>query len=204
MPRTISTKPDYSVRWWRRHGYEPPERDVFAILENEVEYRFFTPPPEGRGQVLQGDARTASRLFPGLVEKVKLVIASPPYLDTTNFAEDQWLRLWFLGGPERPLNIRADDRHTSAAHYWKFLQEAWAGIRDLLRPDARLIIRIGGARLALDEIAQGLVSSLEEGLRRSLSLEEQRRSEISGGQVRSFQARTRDARFEYDFHFHLR
>jgi DNA methylase len=203
MPRTISTKPDYSVRWWRRHGYEPPKRDVFTILENEIEYRFFTPPPEGRGQILHGDARAASLLFPGLAEKVKLVITSPPYLDTTNFAEDQWLRLWFLGGLERPLKVRADDRHTSAAYYWKFLQEAWGGIRDLLRPDARLIIRIGGARLAPDEIAQGLLSSLKEGLSRNLSLEEQRKSEISGGQVRSFQAKARGARFEYDFHFQL-
>ena len=23
----------------------------------------------------------------------------PPYLDVTHFEEDQWLRLWFLGGP---------------------------------------------------------------------------------------------------------
>ena len=203
MPRTISTKPDYSVRWWRHNGYEPPERDVFTILGNEVEYRFLTPPPEGRGKILQGDARTASRLFPGLSEKVKLVITSPPYLDTTNFAEDQWLRLWFLGGPERPLKVRADDRHTSTAYYWKFLQEAWAGICDLLRPDARLIIRIGGARLTQADIAQGLISSLEEGLGRRLALEEQRMSEISGGQVRSFQAKARGARFEYDFHFRL-
>jgi DNA methylase len=201
MPRTISTKPDYSVRWWRLHGYQPPERDVFAILENEVEYRFFTPPPEGRGEVLQGDARIASRLFPSLVEKVKLVITSPPYLDTTNFAEDQWLRLWFLGGLERPINVRGDDRHTSAPHYWKFLQEAWAGIRELLRTDAHLIIRIGGARLALDDLVQGLVFSLEEGLNRRVSLEEQRMSEIAGGQVRSFQAKPRGTRFEYDFHF---
>ncbi len=203
MPRTISTKPDYSVRWWRRNGYEPPERDVFAILENEVEYRFASAPPEGKGEVVQGDARNASQLFAGLLGKVKLVITSPPYLDTTNFAEDQWLRLWFLGGPERPVNVRADDRHTNAVSYWRFLQEAWAGISALLQPDARLIIRIGGTKLALEEITEGLVESLSAGLSRSLSLVELRTSEISGGQVRSFQAKAKGARFEHDFHFSL-
>src|SRR6266478_5977686 len=30
MPRTISTKPAYSVRWWRQKGCLPPERDVFS------------------------------------------------------------------------------------------------------------------------------------------------------------------------------
>ena len=34
MPRTISTKPAYSVRWWQKNGYEPPPRDVFAILRH--------------------------------------------------------------------------------------------------------------------------------------------------------------------------
>lgn len=204
MPRTISTKPDYSVRWWKRYGYEPPERDVFSILESEVEYRFLTPPPAGRGEVLRGDARKASLLFPDLVGQVGLVITSPPYLDTTHFAEDQWLRLWFLGGPDRPARVGAsDDRHTSVVSYWNFLAEAWAGLRDLLRPDARLIIRIGGAKLNVEEIARGLSSSLEKGLGQKPSVVERGASEISGGQVRSFQKQTRGPRFEYDFHFRL-
>jgi hypothetical protein len=204
MPRTISTKPDYSVRWWRSHGYTPPERDIFSILEREIEYRFLTPPPERKGEILRGDARTASTLFPSLTRRVSLVITSPPYLDTTNFAEDQWLRLWFLGGPERPVNVRADDRHTNVFSYWNFLQEAWAGLRDLLQPDARLIIRIGGSKLRLEDIALGLSASLEAGIGQPLSLVEQWTSEISGGQVRSFQTRARGPRFEYDFHFALR
>ena len=34
MPRTISTKPAYSVRWWRAKKCFAPERDVFPILRN--------------------------------------------------------------------------------------------------------------------------------------------------------------------------
>ena len=205
MPRTISTKPEYSVRWWRRNGCEPPPRDVFSILRDEIEYRFHTPPPEGRAKVLRGDARAAAELFPDLEGKVKLVITSPPYLDTTNFVEDQWLRLWFLGGADRPqAGVKTgDDRHTSVANYWKFLQEAWAGLRGLLDRDAHLIIRIGGAKLEWTEIAQGLLTSLERGLDRPFSIIEQKTSAISGSQVRSFQANVSGPRFEYDFHFSI-
>jgi hypothetical protein len=204
MPRTISTKPEYSIRWWQKNDCKPPERDVFAILKNEIEYRYITPPPQARAEILRGDARIASRLFFGLVGQVKLVITSPPYLDTTNFAEDQWLRLWFLGEEVRLGGLgRRDDRHTSTSNYWKFLREAWEGTRDLLQPEARLVIRIGGARLSLEEISEGLIVSLRMGLGQSVFLVEQRASPISGGQVRSFQTNVKPSRLEYDFHFLL-
>ena len=66
MPRTISTKPDYSVRWWRRKGCVPPYRDVFEILERMLAYRFYTPPAEKRGRMVQADARRAADAFPEL------------------------------------------------------------------------------------------------------------------------------------------
>jgi len=31
MPRTISTKPDYSIRWWRERGLKPPRRETLRI-----------------------------------------------------------------------------------------------------------------------------------------------------------------------------
>ena len=71
MPRTISTKPGYSVRWWRQHGYVPPRRDVFEILERMIEYRFRTRPPAISGGVLQADAGTPETPF------LRLPAASP-------------------------------------------------------------------------------------------------------------------------------
>ena len=38
----------------------------------------------------------AGETFPKLKGRVTDFITSPPYLDTTNYREDQWLRLWFL------------------------------------------------------------------------------------------------------------
>ena len=69
MPRTISTKPDYSVRWWTRGGYEPPSRDVFEILERMLEYRFRRPrhgPILSPSPSVVAPARVASRGHPWL------------------------------------------------------------------------------------------------------------------------------------------
>src|SRR6266850_1873965 len=115
MPRTISTKPDYSVRWWKKKKLTPPKRDVFHILREMIDYRFASPPPNRRGMVKHVDARRAINAFPDYEGKVSMVITSPPYLDTTDFEEDQWLRLWFLGGPSRPKSRPdTDHRHVSA------------------------------------------------------------------------------------------
>jgi|SRR5215208_4843452 len=201
MPRTISTKPGYSVRWWKSKGCCPPERDVFSILNNEIEYRLASAAPTGVARIELGDVRDASSTFSAYKEQVSLVITSPPYLDTTNFMEDQWLRLWMLGGPDRPANNRGDHRHYSQEHYWTFLSEAWEGIGDLLKQKATLIIRLGGSKLSFDVARDRLTHSLETGLARKVALNESRVSDIVGGQLRSFSPNAKGIKVEFDFRF---
>jgi hypothetical protein len=204
MPRTISTKPDYSMRWWKKNGYVAPERDAFAVVRNDVLYRYASEIPSITGRVRAGNARRAAAIFPELTGKVGLVITSPPYLDTTNFEEDQWLRLWFLGGPDRPNRVyRGDHRHFSAERYWTFLTQVWAGISALLRRDARLIIRIGGPKLDFATAEEGLGRTLRAALGGHLDLVEKRISFIKDGQHRSFRPALRGKRAEYDFHWQL-
>ncbi len=204
MPRTISTKPGYSVRWWRKNGYEAPERNVFAILRELLSYRMTSPAASIRGKVMEGDARQASEMFPELAGQVRLVICSPPYVDTTNYIEDQWLRLWFLGGPPAAhRGLATDDRHRNLEDYWRFLTEAWAGLRDLLSDGARLIIRIGGRKLNRDTCQADLAESLEEGLSTSLALFESRESRITGNQTRAFRPGAKGCQVEFDYHFIL-
>ena len=170
MPRTISTKPDYSVRWWTRRGCAPPPRDVFEILERMLEYRFRTRPPDGAAEVVQTDARRAADKFPALAGQVTDVITSPPYLDTTNYREDQWLRLWFLGGEPLVPSRRGDDRHYNKDIYWTFIQASMGGLGPLLAEQARIVIRIGGRRLQKAEARDGLLRSLTNGLCRDVRL----------------------------------
>ena len=206
MPRTISTKPDYSVRWWTEKGYTAPERDVFAVVQRMARYRLRHPPAALRGVVRRRDARGAAACFPGLRRSVSLMVTSPPYLDTTHYAEDQWLRLWFLGGPERPTSrTDGDDRHTNQEAYWQFLTEAWAGCAALLRDDAVIVVRIGGARIGKDDLLTGLRRSLASGLASVdvRTLHAGSTTAIRNRQTNVFRPGTTRERYEHDFAFRL-
>ncbi len=204
MPRTISTKPGYSIRWWRRHGYQPPHRDVFSILRHMTEYRFRTAPPRGRGSVAMSDARRAASAFPELSATVSDVITSPPYLDTTNYFEDQWLRLWFLGGDPVVNHSGGDGRHYNPSKYWTFLTEAWAGVAPLLATKSRVVVRIGSRKLARLEIKKALTHSLERGTNRRVELIGAGVSSVAKQtQANSFRGSRPSPTIEHDFCFLL-
>jgi hypothetical protein len=203
MPRTISTKPAYSVRWWRQNECFPPERDVFQILRTCAEYRYQSPVPALKGRVVEGDARRAGTLLRPYKERVKLVITSPPYLDITDYHEDQWLRLWFLGGPSKPVTGQGkDDRHRRIAAYWEFMSEAWKGVVPLLQGSAQVVVRIGGTRLGQEELRAGLLGSLNS-TGQKFRLAEARQTDIKNGQRRIFQSTPDQASVEHDFRFKL-
>jgi hypothetical protein len=123
-------------------------------LQHDVPYR--------QGIALQGDARETTRLLESWRGKVQAVITSPPYLDVTNFEEDQWLRLWLLGGPPRPTygRISKDDRHTNVESYWRFLAEAWQGVTGLVGKGGFIVCRIGGKNQDADSLARGMVATI--------------------------------------------
>ena len=202
MPRTISTKAAYSVRWWRRHDCAPPERDVFSILRYMTAYRYRTPPPVLRGEAVLGDARDAGSTFRHLRGKVTDVITSPPYLDTTNYREDQWLRLWFLGEKATDRQRRGDGRHYHMGSYRPFLVEAWNGMRQLLGEVARIVIRIGGRRLGKEEAMEILHGSLSTGLGRSIRvLDAGVSSRVKHSQANAFRGGKPSPTMEHDFCF---
>lgn len=163
MPHSISLKPAYSLGYWRRKNLWAPRHDVFEFLRERAEFRLEHDPPAKRGKVALCDVRNAGRVFRRYLGQVDAVITSPPYLDTTRFEEDQWLRLWFLGSSPKPTygQISSDDRHTSIAEYISFLKEGWAGIRILLRRTATIVLRIGSKDLDHATIVQLTTDSLK-------------------------------------------
>lgn len=206
MPRTISTKPDYSVRWWNERGLLPPRRPTFETLRKAATFRYRMPPADRQGVVRLADARSAADTFAEYRGEVKLVVTSPPYLDTTDYAEDQWLRLWFLGGKPRPeLRKNKDDRHTRAEMYWTFLEESWIGLAPLLSTNATIVIRIGGGRLTKEDLLNGLTT----GLRKALPLHdvapihEGVTSSIRPRETSAFRPAPSRANVEHDFVYRL-
>jgi hypothetical protein len=203
MPRTISTKPAYSVRWWQRNECVPPKRNVLTILRTCAEYRYQSPVARLKGRIVEGDARRAATLLRAYRKRVSLVITSPPYLDITDYHEDQWLRLWFLGGAAKPISGQGkDDRHRRVEAYWQFLREAWAGMVPLLQDSAQVVVRIGGTRLGEEELRTGLLESLNS-TGRKFKLLESRQTDIANSQSRMFLTTPQKASVEHDFRFKL-
>jgi DNA methylase len=202
MPRTISTKPAYSVRWWEKHGYVAPHRDAFAILRGMVDFRFRTPPPDNRGEIAESDARKAKTAFPHLEGQVTDIITSPPYLDTTNYREDQWLRLWFLGEDPKSTQAHGDGRHHNKALYWTFLKEAWEGVAPLLAPQARIVVRIGGRKLTKEDMYQNLFTGIGEATGRVITpVDHGVTSPVKRTQANSFRGSKASLTVEHDFCF---
>jgi hypothetical protein len=166
MPRTISTKPDYSLRFWERHKYIAPDRDVFNLLRDRADYRYESPTPSRQGHVLNLDMRELSRArLPG---PVKCVITSPPYLNVTDYGEDQWLRLWFLGGEPHPTRgvVSRDDRHRSPDSYWRLIADMWRMLSAVVAPKATVVVRLGGKNLAPEQLVTALAGTAKVAPRR--------------------------------------
>lgn len=96
MPRTYATKPASAIRFWRKHKMRAPRVDTAALITRRLEYLLEDVPASPGGKVMCGDAL---HLLPRLATKSDLVITSPPYMGLRTYVPDQWLRLWFLGGP---------------------------------------------------------------------------------------------------------
>lgn len=205
MPRTISTKPDYSIRYWRRHNLQPPARDVFDILRQRAEYRLSADIPSLRGSVALTDARRASGVFARFKKQVNLIVTSPPYLDVTRFEEDQWLRLWFLGHEPFPTysKVSVDDRHTAPTKYWEFLRSVWSGLAGMLAPKSVMICRIGTKHQSIEDLASSLSSSLRAAFPKTRVLRPAVVSNIRNRQTEYFHPGTTGCLREVDFAFQL-
>jgi hypothetical protein len=205
MPRTISTKPDYSVRFWSSRNWYPPSRDVFDLILNRIDYRYVSSVPKAQSFVFHADMRKLPYLLDAHRLPVRCVITSPPYLDVTNFEEDQWLRLWFLGGPPYPTRNRlnSDDRHTQEGKYWSFIADMWRSLGAVLQKNAHIVLRIGSRRQSPDVIRSCLRhTSVKSG--RKVQIVSSRTSEIRNRQTRAFCPRSRGCLLEVDFHFLMR
>ena len=204
MPRTISTKPDYSVRFWDKHGYTAPHRDAFGLLRKMTDYRYESTPPESTAHVFNADMRELPRLLRDSRTPIRCVITSPPYLDVTSFEEDQWLRLWFLGGPPHPTyrQVSRDDRHEDLASYWGLIADLWRVLGCVLSPKADIVIRIGGKGVTPEHLVNGLVVTSAFSKRKAL-LAYHDVSSIKRRQTDSFRPGSKGCSFEVDCHFRL-
>lgn len=204
MPHTIATKPEYSIRFWQARGFTAPRRDAFALLRDRIEYRYASAPPTARGLIVRSDMRKLDDSRGDWPGPVRCVITSPPYFDVTNFEEDQWLRLWFLGGPSHPTRrqVSTDDRYEDATKYWAMIADFWRMLGRTLATDAHVVVRIGARRLTPAELLAGLRETGSASDRR-IDLVSNRTNEIRRRQTDAFRPGSTGCKVELDCHFRV-
>jgi hypothetical protein len=203
MAHTIAMKPQYAMRYWKTHDLIAPERNVFDILFKKASYRLDAKIADGKGVVKRIDVRKVACAFQKYSGQVAAVITSPPYLDVTNFEEDQWLRLWFVGGQPRPTYglISKDDRHDSSARYFEFLRQAWAGVAPLIRRKAVVTCRIAANKITPNELATRLIQSFGAVWPKGGLIGPPTQTALNNRQTNTFLPGTTGCIREYDFSF---
>lgn len=146
MPRTVAFKPGPAMAYWAKKNITPPRIDVLELLARKLARIEKTVPPV-RGStpadVVQADAR-APRAFPAKIDDGPVVvITSPPYYGMRTYVQDQWLRAWFLGGPDTVVYGGPQVAHSSHEDFARSLGEVWANIADRTEGELRLYVRFG-------------------------------------------------------------
>lgn len=143
MPRTFSTKPDYSVKYWKSHNHRPKYVSTLQLIKKKAEYFFNEYLPKSvEGKIINADSRTFD--FQSLDRTFNWVITSPPYYGMSTYEQDQWLRNWFLGGTDVvDYSSKYQVKHHSEDIFINDLSTVWANTSQVCEPEAKLIIRFG-------------------------------------------------------------
>ncbi len=144
-PRTYAPKPAYATRYWQGRGLAPESIDILAVIERRAK-RYYTIALDVAGAVRQGDSRAAGALRPETRgTRFDWVITSPPYYGMQTYIPDQWLRNWFVGGPDTvDYTNRVQIAHSSPEVFTADLRQVWRNVAEVCAEDARMVIRFGG------------------------------------------------------------
>jgi hypothetical protein len=145
-PRTYAPKPNYAVRFWRRHRLRPPKVDIRRVVERRALRYYSATLPLPEGAVFLGDSRRTD-LFEHRIGRgcVDWIVTSPPYYGLRTYRPDQWLRLWFLGGSENvDYSQEGQLAHGSPQGFAAELRKVWENCATVARSGARMVVRFGG------------------------------------------------------------
>jgi hypothetical protein len=152
-----------------KHRQTPPYRDVVKLILKKSRQLLRDVTPEIR-QTLQSVAGAArftntaaatTRRLPA--NSVSLVVTSPPFLDVVQYADDNWLRCWFLGVDPKSVALTVPRKIEA----WR---EAMTGVfhelHRVLKPGGHIAFEVGevhGGKTKLEEhvLPCGLASGLK-------------------------------------------
>ncbi len=201
MPRTFASKPNYSVRFWRRNGLNPPTVSTITVLRRKLQ-RIGTLDKSLAGPYRNiGCADSRRKASFRRSARPSLIITSPPYYGMRTYVQDQWLRNWFLGGPEE-IEYENDFQlsHNGKQRFILDLAKVWKNCWSWTDKNADLYVRFGTIPSAKSDARDILKASLAEAGGWNL-ISVRRADTASAGKRQADQmVEDSDAAEEYDFH----
>lgn len=159
LPPNQAASPSAQRRINERLKQTPPYRGVTAIIAKKSRNLMKELTEEERkglerlsvkARYLAGDARKTSSLPHG---SVSLVVTSPPFLSVVQYADDNWLRLWFNGLDGKEIAAKITMAKTVPA-WSEVMAGVFAELARILKPEGHVVFEVG-------EVDQGRIR-LEE------------------------------------------
>jgi hypothetical protein len=144
-PRSYAPKPAYAVHFWSKHNLAPELVDLPSVIRRRAR-RFYNYRWVALGHVELADSRNESAFQSAeFAEPFSWVITSPPYYGMKTYIPDQWLRYWFLGGPDRvDYDMKSQLTHRSPDQFVADLRSVWRNARSVCHDGAKMVVRFGG------------------------------------------------------------
>jgi len=200
MLRTFSPKPVYSIKYWKSNNLKAPKIDVLKVLAKKlhrIPNNFDVIHPSS---VIMGDC-TDPKTYQDISKRFSLVITSPPYYGMRTYIQDQWLRNWFLGGPDIvDYKIKRQLNHNGQL---AFIQSLASALKNLLLSQSdslNLYVRFGAIPSVKSCAKQIMLSSIEEATGWKIVSISESNNHHGKRQARQMQCTSKVAP-EFDFHF---
>jgi hypothetical protein len=201
MPRTFASKPEYSLKYWCDRNLFPPNASVVDVLRKKLKRitDLNADSPSHIRNVKCLDARKATSF--GKIEGPIVVVTSPPYYGMRTYVQDQWLRMWFLGGDEE-IEYQNHNQlcHSGHERFVRDLSKVWRIIGRRAQKESHLYVRFGSIPSAKSDAREILKSSLEEaGFWKLISVRNAQTSHFGKRQA-DYMGGESDPVTEFDFH----
>lgn len=197
-PRTYAPKPGYAVNYWQKRNLTPEPVNILEIIETRAERYYAHEKTRAIGNVIHKDSRD-EKTFAGIEEEIKWVITSPPYYGMRTYLPDQWLRMWFLGGPASvDYSMNKQMAHASPDEFASQLNKVWNNVTQVCAEDAQLVIRFGGINDRKADPLQILQQSLKNTGWEVTKIESAGFASSGRRQALHIKSSIKEAREEYD------
>jgi DNA modification methylase len=149
MKMTKAMGINYSIKWWKKNNLiNPPEINPLDFLIKKIEWRYKKGLPEVHdSRVIFGDStielkKIAEKSMKNNI-RFSLLFTSPPYYSITDYHTDQWLRLWLLGGTDKPKsnNQKYKNRFNNKKNYYTLLDTVFGHCAKIMDEKSTIYVR---------------------------------------------------------------